>query len=170
VENKIDASIIDPNEELVLYAVRSQQGQYFRAKGYEGYGSSWVPTLQDAKIYGKIGPAKRQATFWGSHYPKFGTPDVIKITLASLEVIDQKARVDKFKIKKAQEEAREKERRAKDKIKRAQADIAKAKRDMEAAKKEIEKIGSDMSNPIVHSHNTLFNPEGFNRLKNGFNC
>jgi hypothetical protein len=146
--NKIDGSlIVEPNPELVLYAVRSQQGQYFRAKGYQGYGESWVDTLQEAKIYGKIGMAKRQATYWGAHFPKYGTPDVIKLTLGSMEVIDQKSRVEKFKLKKAQEEAKEKERRAKERIKEAHADIARAKRDMENAEKEIQKIGEHFRNP-----------------------
>ena len=148
--NKIDGSIIvEPNPELVLYAVRNRKGQYFHALGYGGYGRSWVDTLQEARIYGKIGPAKRQVTYWGSHYPDYGTPELLKITMASIEVIDQSARVDKFKIKKAKEEAENKKRWAKQKIQNAKEDIARAERDMKAAQKEIEAIGEKFRNPVL---------------------
>ena len=91
--------------ELNFYAVRSLDGKWFRSKGQNGYGKSWVDNLADAKIYGKPGPAKAQVTFWGTHYPQFGIPELVHFTNGSANYLDQTERVTKIKEKKEIEKA-----------------------------------------------------------------
>lgn len=91
---------------LELYAVRNKDGKWFRAKGYGGYGDSWVPDIKNAKIYAKPGPAKGQVTWWGNHFPEFGTPDLVRIVAGKIEVIDMTGHVKKASIRKQQEKLR----------------------------------------------------------------
>ena len=46
--------------DLTMYAIQSQDGKWFRAKGYGGAGNSWVDDIKNARIYGKPGPARAQ--------------------------------------------------------------------------------------------------------------
>ncbi len=80
---------------LVLYAVRNREGKWFRSKGYNGYGESWVEDINKAKWYSKPGVAKSQVTYWAKNYPKFGVPDLVRITSNTYEIVDQKERVVK---------------------------------------------------------------------------
>jgi hypothetical protein len=36
---------------LKLYVVINKEGKYFRAKGRDGYGETWVSDIQKARIY-----------------------------------------------------------------------------------------------------------------------
>ena len=45
---------------MKLYAVRSKDGKYFRAKGYGGYGESWVDDIKNARLYKKLSQAYKQ--------------------------------------------------------------------------------------------------------------
>lgn len=76
-----------------LYVLRNKEGKFFRSKGYGGYGNSWVDTLEKAKFYTKIGPAKAQVTYWYGNHPAFGCPDLLEFTLdpTKATVIDMKA-------------------------------------------------------------------------------
>jgi hypothetical protein len=93
--------------ELNFYAVRNQNGMWLRSKGYGGGGKSWVPDLSTAKIWGKPGPAKAQITFWAKNYPEYGTPELVQITTATCNFIDQEERV-KESIAKAEIEEKRK--------------------------------------------------------------
>jgi len=55
-------------EELTFYIIKSKDGKYLRAKGYQGYGNNWVDDIKSAKVYQKIGPARSNVTFWASTY------------------------------------------------------------------------------------------------------
>ena len=90
-EKIVDAGEID----LSFYAVMSKDGKWFRSKGYNGGGDSWVDNVNKAKLFTMIGPAKAVVTWWSKHYPSFGTPDLVRIIATSYEVIDQNARVQK---------------------------------------------------------------------------
>lgn len=92
------------NTHLEMFAVRSKDGKWFRAKGYGGYGSSWVEELGQAKIYPKISPARRQVTYWSNTYPEYGIPDIVKLKVTELEVLDEAERVEKAKITKERKE------------------------------------------------------------------
>lgn len=49
--------------DLKFYAIRSKGGQWLRAKGYGGSGNNWVDDVIDAKLYLKLGTARRQISF-----------------------------------------------------------------------------------------------------------
>lgn len=99
---KTEEFIISKTEtvELNFYAIRNQEGRWFRSKGYGGSGNSWVNDISNAKIYGKPGPAKAQVTFWATNYPQYGVPDLVQITTGSCNYLDQKERVAKVNEKK----------------------------------------------------------------------
>ena len=66
---------------MKLYVLRNKEGKFFRSKGYGGYGPSWRNTLEEAKFYAKIGPAKAQVTYWFKNHPKFGCPELLVFEL-----------------------------------------------------------------------------------------
>ena len=92
--------------QLNFYAVRSKDGKWLRKKGYGGSGESWVEDISIARIWGKPGPAKAQITWWATNYPKYGVPDLVRITTGKCEFLDQTERVEKSKKKKELEDAR----------------------------------------------------------------
>ena len=89
---------------LELYAVRNKEGKWFRAKGYGGYGETWVDDINQAKFYAKIGQARSRVTFFANEYPTFGIPDLVKLTVTKMEVMNEGTRVKKaIQTKKEQE-------------------------------------------------------------------
>lgn len=84
-----------------LYVVRSQDGKFFRAVGYGGGGSNWVDTLDRAKFYPKIGPAKSRVTFFAREYPQYGVCDVLEFTLdaSQAKMMDMKETTVKAKVR-----------------------------------------------------------------------
>jgi len=113
--NKIDTPIL-----LKFYIVRNQSGQYYRAKGYGGYGSSWVDDIEKAKVYGRIGPARSQVTFWTSNYPKYGAPVIIELHAIEGKVLDETERVAKALRTKRRQELLNKLYTTEDNLRRAQ--------------------------------------------------
>lgn len=117
--------------QLKLYVVRNSQGHYFHAKGYNGYGKSWVEDINYAKFYTKIGPAKACVTYF-SNDPKYPIPDIVELIATESCVIDQKQRVAKVKNKKLiqkqmaiQNKAEYELQKAKDALKLAQDNLKK---------------------------------------------
>lgn len=95
-----------------VYIVRNN-GQFFRAKGYGGSGDSWVDTMDKARVYTKIGPAKATVTFFARQYPQFGTPQILAFELdpSQGKVIDMTESTSKRIAARQQTELkREKER------------------------------------------------------------
>jgi len=91
---------------LKLYAVQNKDGQWFRSKGYGGYGKSWVDSLDKAKLYTKIGSARSQVTFWANNYPDFGIPKLIELQVHDLVDLKEEERVLKAMKKKQEKEAK----------------------------------------------------------------
>ncbi len=121
------------NNTLILYAVRNSKGQYFKAKGYNGSGASWVDDINKARIYGRTGGARGTITWFATNHPSYPTPDLIKLTVTGIEVMDEKARVAKAKQKKATEQA--------NRIKRqAEYQLAEAERKLADAQATIKKL------------------------------
>lgn len=83
---------------LKIYAVRNKEGLYFRAKGMNGYGPSWVEEIEKARTYTKPGPAKGVITWFAKNHPTFGVPDLIELHVNKIVVIDQGERVAKVKV------------------------------------------------------------------------
>lgn len=87
-------------ETLEFYVVRSKDGKYLRAKGYNGYGDSWVTDLNKAKVYTKRQSATAQITFWANSYPEYGVPELVPLISTLGEPIPQEDRVAKVQKKK----------------------------------------------------------------------
>jgi len=109
--------------ELDFYVVINSDNQYLRSKGYSGYGDKWVDDIRSAKVYGKIGPARSQVTFFAKNYPKYPTPKIAHFKAKLFEVVDETKLVNK---KLAQAEARAKKEKAQE-----------AKHELELAKKRL---------------------------------
>src|SRR5579885_1835112 len=90
-----------PNvSELEFYLVRNQDGKWLRTKGYGGVGECWTDDVKRAKVYGRIGPARAQVSFWANHYPKYGVPDIVKLEISGFTIINEADRIKKQAIKK----------------------------------------------------------------------
>ena len=111
------------DSDIVFYAVKSQDGRWFRSKGYMGSGNSWVTDIMKAKFYTNPGPAKSQVTFWSKNYPEMGIPFLVRISLGKIEYIEQQDRVVKALEKQVKKEQ--------------QAQIVRIEREIERAKQKI---------------------------------
>jgi hypothetical protein len=114
------------NNTLILYAIRNSQGQYFRAKGYGGGGNTWVDDINKAKIYGSTGGARGTITWFANNFPSYPTPDLIKLTVTGIEVMDEKGRVEKAKQKKGEAELKRAKQRYDNELKEAKRELAEA--------------------------------------------
>lgn len=114
------------NNTLVLYAVRNSSGQFFRAKGYSGSGATWVDDINKAKIYGGTGGARGVITWFANHFPKYPTPELIKLTVTEMEVMDETARIKKAQERKLKAEKEKEARNAKYELERAQRNLDEA--------------------------------------------
>jgi len=112
-------------ESLEFYVVRNKEGKYLRAKGYSGYGDSWVADLNRAKVYTKKGGASGQITWWATHYPDYGIPDLVPLTATIGEPIDQTERLTKVRKKKELDRARTDLWLAENAVKEALKDVEK---------------------------------------------
>lgn len=115
---KVENFIIKKTEQIELnfYAVRSQDGKWYRSTGYGGGGEHWVDDISKAKLYGNPRGANTVVTYWATHYPEYGIPDVVRVGINRLEYIDQTDRVTESKKKRALKEAEFQVRRIKSQI------------------------------------------------------
>lgn len=127
---------MDTTQTLKFYAIVNSEGKFFRSKGYNGYGNSWVAEIEKAKIYSaNSGAAKSQVTFWAKNYPEYGVPKLIELTATITDVIDHTERVKKsidgIKLKELKrKEAVEKHNynQARQKLEEAREDLKKYER------------------------------------------
>ena len=68
-------------EELKFYAVRNREGQWFHRKGMSGAGEHWREDVEEARIYNKIGHARRQVTYFAENWPSFGVPEIVEFSV-----------------------------------------------------------------------------------------
>lgn len=119
--------------DLQFFAVRSKDGKWLRAKGYSGSGESWVTDISKAKIYGKIGPARAQVTFWSKHYPEYKIPEIVRFNVLTGEILNEEDRVkESIRKKKIEEENR--------KARRLQNEIKYREEQLEIHKQELKKL------------------------------
>ena len=118
-------------ETIQLYVIMSQDGKFYRSKGYGGHGSSWVDSLSKAKIYPRPGPAKSQITFWATSYPEYGCPKLIVLEAGIKEVIPQEQRLETV-IKKGEEKKKKRE------LESAESELARASRQLQRARSDFE--------------------------------
>jgi len=122
-------------EQLILYAVKSKDGKWFRAKGFGGYGDSWVDSLDNAKLYTKIGQARSRVTFWATNFPEYGIPDIVMIKAIATAVLDEDDRVKKILKKKLNEKERQALRDRKQELKEATKRLVEAQQDYDTVHK-----------------------------------
>jgi hypothetical protein len=127
------------NEPLVFYAVRNKEGKFFRAKGYQGYGDTWVDSILKARIYMKMGQARSRITWFSENYPEYGVPDLIKITATQIESVDESERVGKQIRKKELHKIRQEEYEAQEDLQDAQRQLAEARDKLDKAKARLVK-------------------------------
>ncbi len=90
----------DKKEELCLYAIQSQDGKWFRRKGYGGSGESWVENFVQARVFSKIGAARSVLSWWANNYTQYGTPNLVILHIDRVEKVDETDRIAKMKLKK----------------------------------------------------------------------
>ena len=120
---------------IKVFAVRNREGKWFRAKGYRGYGESWVDDIAKAKIYPKSGGARRTITWFYNNYPEYGACYFVELNISSFTLIDETDILTKKKEKKEQEEQERQIRQKENALKKAQDDLERAKRKIEELKK-----------------------------------
>jgi hypothetical protein len=125
-------------DELFFYVVRNSDGEFFRAKGYGGYGQTWVKEITKARVYTKIGPARASVSYFANHYPEYPSPTILKMGVGAVEVINEAERVEKQKIKKQEAEERRKARQAKRNLEYAQKQFQESKERLERLKRHEE--------------------------------
>lgn len=120
---------------IEFFAVRSKDGKYFRSVGYSGR-SNWVDDIKKAKIYPKIGGARRRVTWFAKNYPEYGVPDIIKITANQAVILNEAERVDKAIKSKEEKELKRQKEQAKIKLKAAEREFEKASENLRNLKNE----------------------------------
>jgi hypothetical protein len=122
---------------LILYAVQNHEGKYFRAKGMNGYGDSWVDELKTAKIYPRIGPARSCVTFWNNlnieqnknkadhNKVIYPAPVIVELHVTTTVILDEQDRLNKAKIRKQKEQILKEKRELEWKIRDINKEIAK---------------------------------------------
>lgn len=113
---------------ITLYAIRNSKGEWFRAKGRDGYGKkTWNEDLNIAKLYTKLSQARARVTFFANNYKDFPVPQLVEFQATQVRVVDETERVAKAKLKKQLEVENRKKIHAEVELKHAQAALAEAK-------------------------------------------
>lgn len=84
------------SESITLYAVRSQDGKYYKSRGQSGIGPRWVTELSKAKIYTSIGSARGICSWWYGNYPQYGMPGIVTIESTNVVFEVEEERLEKF--------------------------------------------------------------------------
>lgn len=127
----------DKVKDVCFYVVMNSDGQFFRRKGYGGYGKTWVDSIDTARVYIKIGQARSIVTFFANSYPQYPPPRIVKLGVSAIEIIDERDRIEKAKEKKQ----REKEKRE---LRRKQWELERAKKDYEDAQRRLAKYKGNL--------------------------
>lgn len=88
-----------------LYVVINREGKFYRSKGMNGYGETWIDDVMKCKVYTRVAQARGVVTFFSNKWPQFGVPVIVKIGVGPVEVLDEKERVAKVVERKKREEA-----------------------------------------------------------------
>lgn len=94
---------------MAFYIVQNRDGLFFRAKGMNGSGESWIADPMKAKVYSKIGPARAKVTFFANKHPSFGVPKILKLEIGKVTVMEEKERVEKS-VKKIKDDKKKREK------------------------------------------------------------
>ena len=129
---------------LIMYAVRNDKGLFFKSYNDYSYnnknGGTWVDDINKARVYRGTGGARTAITYFAKNYPNNPLPELIKLTVSNVEVIDETARVKKAIDKKAMELVKSQERRAKWALEEADRKYKNAQNELEMAKDRLDKL------------------------------
>ena len=140
MEQTLRESLDKSISSLLFYIVINSSGQFFRAKGYGGYGETWTNDIKKAKIYGKIGPARARVTWFASTYPNYPPPAIIKLSVGQFELLEEKGRVTKEIKTKEEKEAGRKKKNALRQFEYARDTFIRAQEEYERALKQRNNI------------------------------
>lgn len=126
---------------IILYAVQNQEGKWFRAKGYQGGGNTWVDSLETARIWTRIKPARATITYFANTYPSFGIPKLVKLFVTETEFVTEIERVEKIKNAKKLKKERQDVSQAKQKLEQAQKQYDSATKLLKKLRSENDKAG-----------------------------
>lgn len=126
-EDNLEAEV----QKIKLYAVRNKEGNWFRAKGYGGYGKTWTCDIKRARLYAKITPARSQVTFFANKWPEYGIPDIVEFSIGEVKILDETERVKKKQKEKIEYEKKQKILRQEWQTKRAKEKLLKAQEELD---------------------------------------
>ena len=89
---------------LTVYAIRNHEGKFLKAMGC-GSGT-WVDDINKAKIYSKTGTSRSAITWITTHNEFYPIPQLLKLTVTGVEVMDEMGRIEKTIQKKAEKKAK----------------------------------------------------------------
>lgn len=127
-------------EDLKFYLVKNSKGQFFRRKGYNGYGDSWVDDPQKGRVFAKIGHARSRVTYFANQHKQYPTPTIVELSVGEVNEIHEVERLEKAKAKKERYDLLAKEREAKWNLEKAKSDLEKAKQDAVKAEEALQKL------------------------------
>lgn len=78
---------------LDLFVVKTESGKYFRAKGYNGSGQTFVDELKKARLYTRLGPARSCVTYF-KNYNKMKL-EIVQLLVTGEQVFDDSVRITK---------------------------------------------------------------------------
>lgn len=78
---------------LDLFVVKTESGKYFRAKGYNGSGLSFVDDIKKARLYTRLGPARSCVTYF-KNYNKMKL-EIVQLLVTGEQVFDDSVRITK---------------------------------------------------------------------------
>lgn len=119
---------------LEFYAIRNQEGKWFREKGYGGSGATWVDDVKKARIWQRTAGARGVITWFATRFPTYGIPNLVKFTAQAVEIMDETERLAK------REEAK-KRRAANNQIWQAKQSLVLAQQEYEKAKRRLRMAG-----------------------------
>lgn len=120
---------------LKLYAVRNAEGLWFHAVGIGGRGESWVPTLETARVYGRLGTARARVTWFANNHPGMKSPELVELRISETVVLDESKRVEKVKKTKEERRAEQAKRKAAFDLERAEEQCRLAEEELKRARK-----------------------------------
>lgn len=78
---------------LDLFVVKTESGKYFRAKGYNGSGQTFVDDIKKARLYTRLGPARSCVTYF-KNYNKMKL-EIVQLLVTGEQVFDDTVRITK---------------------------------------------------------------------------
>jgi len=119
---------------LSVYAVRNKEGKFFKSKGSYDIYVNWVDDINKAKIFIKTGGARTLMTWFAEKHGIDNLPELLKLSVTGIEVMDEASRIEKTIKKKSESQAKHLKTFAEMRLKNAQRDFDKAQAELKKLK------------------------------------